>query len=49
VSFVIEANQELLDQLASSQFGRARVTMNEIIALRLGDWCELVVPSMDHR
>jgi hypothetical protein len=44
-SSVIEANPELLNQLASSQFDPARSTMNGIIAVMLGHWCELIVRS----
>jgi hypothetical protein len=42
---ILEANPEMLDQLAGSEHDRARQDMNDIIAWGLGMWCELLVRS----
>jgi hypothetical protein len=38
---VIDANPELLEELAGSAYASARTEMNRIVAYSLGAWCEL--------
>jgi hypothetical protein len=42
---ILEANPEMLEQLAGSERERARQDMNDVIAWSLGLWCELLVRS----
>jgi hypothetical protein len=42
---IVEANPEMLDQLAGRQREQARHSMNRIIASSLGMWCELLLRS----
>jgi hypothetical protein len=42
---VIEANPELLEQLAGEDRDVARGTMNRVLALSFGAWCELIKRS----
>jgi len=42
---VVEANPEMLEQLAGTQYDDARQDMNDLIAWSLGIWCELLVRS----
>lgn len=42
---VIDANPELLEQMAGPERDDARRTINRIIALSLGAWCELIQRS----
>jgi hypothetical protein len=42
---IVEANPEMLDQLAGSEAEQARHDMNRIIAWSLGIWCELILRS----
>jgi hypothetical protein len=42
---ILEANPEILEQLAGSEYEQARRDMNEIIAASLGMWCELMLRS----
>jgi hypothetical protein len=42
---IVEANPEMLDQLAGPQYALARQTMNRIIAWSLGTWSELIQRS----
>jgi hypothetical protein len=42
---IVEANPEMLEQLAGRERDQARHTMNRIIAWSLGMWCELMLRS----
>lgn len=42
---VIEANPKLLEQLANEERDDAQRTINRVIALSLGAWCELIARS----
>jgi hypothetical protein len=42
---ILEANPEMLDQLAGREHELARQDMNGIIAWSLGMWCELLLRS----
>jgi len=42
---VVEANPQLLEQLAGAENDEARRTINEILMSTLGQWCELIYRS----
>jgi len=44
-AMVVDANPELLEQLAGDERDDAQRTINRVITLSLGAWCELIVRS----